>query len=86
VGSALQGVEAVHAGARFVVCDQIALTDLQATVGQIRSATSERLEIACSGPFALLDAGRVARSGVDHVYVDSLIPEARAVQVSLTVY
>lgn len=86
VGSALQGVEAVHAGARFVVCDRVALPELQSVVAQIRSATSERLEIACSGPFALLDAGQVARSGVDHVYVDSLIPESRAIRVCLTVY
>ena len=35
VGSALQAVEAVHAGARFIVCDRIALADLPAMVAQI---------------------------------------------------
>ena len=86
VSGALQAVEAVHAGARFVVCDRISLADLPAMVAQIRAATPERLEIACSGSFPLADAGRVARTGVDHVYVDSLVHEARAVESVLTIY
>lgn len=83
VSTVLQGVEAVHAGARFVVCDQIDLADLPAMVAKIREATSERLEIACTGPFALAEAGRLARSGVDHVYVDSLVHQARSVGIAM---
>ena len=86
VRSALQGVEAVHAGARFVVCDGVALTDLPAVVAQIRAATRERVEVACSGEFALAEAGRVARAGVDHVYVDSLVHEAHGFDLRLTLY
>jgi nicotinate-nucleotide pyrophosphorylase (carboxylating) len=86
VRSALQGVEAVHAGARFVVCDRIPLADLPAAVSQIRAATREPVEVACSGPFALAEAAQVARTGVDHVYVDSLVHEARALDLRLTLY
>ncbi len=86
VRGALQGVEAVQAGARFVVCDRVPLDQLPTTVAQIRSATRERVEVACSGDFPLSDANRIARAGVDHVYVDSLVHEARGLDLRLTLY
>jgi nicotinate-nucleotide pyrophosphorylase (carboxylating) len=86
VQTSLQGVEAVHAGARFIVCEGMGLDQLPSTVTQIRAATAERVEIACSGGFGLAQAAQVARAGVDHVYVDSLVQEARAVDVQLRLY
>ena len=86
VAGALQAVEAVHAGARFIVCDRIALADLPDIVATIRASSDERLEIACSGSFVLADAGRVAQTGVDHVYVESLVHEARAIEIGLSFY
>jgi nicotinate-nucleotide pyrophosphorylase (carboxylating) len=86
VRTALQGVEAVHAGARFVVCDELGFDQLPSAVTQIRAATPERVEIACSGRYALVQAGQVARAGVDHVYVDTLVEEATALAIGLTLY
>lgn len=86
VQSSLQGVEAVHAGARFIVCEGMSLDQLPGTVTQIRAATAERVEIACSGGFGLAQAAQVARAGVDHVYVDSLVQEARALDAQLRLY
>ncbi len=86
VQTPLQGIEAVHAGARFVVCEGQSLELLPATVSQIRAATAERVEVACSGTYRLIQAPHVARSGVDHVYVDSLVQEAPTVDVGLTMY
>lgn len=86
VRSALQGVEAVQAGARFVVCDGIDLDRLPQAVAQIREATRERVEVACSGPFRLADAALVGRAAVDHVYVDTLVHESRGLDLRLAVY
>ncbi len=83
VRSPLQGVEAVHAGARFVVCEGMSVEQLASTVPQIRAATGDRVEIACTGPYGVRDAARLARTGVDHVYVDTLVSEAREVDLEL---
>lgn len=86
VQTPLQGVEAVHAGARFVVCEQSALDQLPSMVNQIRAATPERVEVACSGGYRLAQAPHVARAGVDHVYVDALVQEAPALDITLRMY
>jgi nicotinate-nucleotide pyrophosphorylase (carboxylating) len=75
----------VHAGARFVVCDGMRPEQLLATVRQIRTATSERVEIAASGAFDLDSAQDVARTGVDHLYVDSLVQDSTVLQIGLTI-
>lgn len=86
VQTPLQGVEAVHAGGRFIVCEQTPLDQLPAMVSQIRAATPERVEVACSGGYRLGQAAHVARAGVDHVYVDSLVQEAPALGIELRIY
>jgi nicotinate-nucleotide pyrophosphorylase (carboxylating) len=85
VRTTLQAVEAVHAGARFVVCENMRLELLEATVRQIRAATAEHVEIAATGGFDLESATAVARTGVDHLYVDSLVHDSTVLQVGLTI-
>jgi nicotinate-nucleotide pyrophosphorylase (carboxylating) len=83
VAAALDAVRRRLPGALVQVDVQ---TPLPTMVSQIRAATSERLEVACSGGFRLAQAAQVARSGVDHVYVDSLVQEAPSLGIELRTY
>ena len=85
VRSTLQAVEAVHAGARFVVCDAMSPEQLGAAVRQIRAATDEHVEIAASGTFDLHQAKEYAQTGVDHLYVDSLVQGSTVLDVRLDI-
>ena len=85
VRSSLQAVEAVHAGARFVVCDAMSPEQLAAAVRQIRSATSEHVEIAASGTFDLHQAKDYAQTGVDHLYVDTLVQGSTVLDVRFNI-
>jgi nicotinate-nucleotide pyrophosphorylase (carboxylating) len=72
VTTPLEAVEAVLAGARFLVCAGMDVDVLAGTVRQVRASTMERVEIAAGGRFALDDAKEVAQTGVDHVCVEDL--------------
>jgi nicotinate-nucleotide pyrophosphorylase (carboxylating) len=72
VTTPLEAVEAVLAGARFVVCAGMDVDVLAGTVRQVRGATLEVVEIAAAGRFGLDDAKEVAQTGVDHVCVVDL--------------
>lgn len=85
VRTPLEAVEAVLAGARFVVCERMHPDVLAGAVRQIRAATPETVEIAASGVVDLNTAKDYAQSGVDHLYVDSLTQYATALDVGLVV-
>jgi nicotinate-nucleotide pyrophosphorylase (carboxylating) len=72
VTTPLEAVEAVLAGARFVVCADMDADTLAGTVRQVRAATLEAVEIAAAGVFGLEDAKEVAQTGVDHLFVTGL--------------
>jgi nicotinate-nucleotide pyrophosphorylase (carboxylating) len=85
VRTPLEAVEAVLAGARFVVCERMHPDVLAGAVRQIRAATPEPVEIAASGVVDLAMAKDYAHTGVDHLYVDSLTRDATALDVGLVV-
>jgi nicotinate-nucleotide pyrophosphorylase (carboxylating) len=72
VTTPLDAVEAVLAGARFVVCSGMDPDVLAGAVRQIRAATLEQVEIAAADSFGLDDAKEFAQTGVDHLCVDDL--------------
>jgi nicotinate-nucleotide pyrophosphorylase (carboxylating) len=69
VATPLEAVEAVLAGARFVVCTDMDVDVLAGAVRQVRAATLEPVEIAVAGTIALDDAKEFAQTGVDHILV-----------------
>jgi nicotinate-nucleotide pyrophosphorylase (carboxylating) len=85
VTTPLEAVEAVLAGARFVVCSGMDVDVLAGTVRQVRASTMERVEIAAAGRFALDDAKEVAQTGVDHVCVEDLVDGAVTFRLALEV-
>ena len=85
VRTPLEAVEAVLAGARFVVCERMHPDVLAGAVRQIRAATPETVEVAASGVVDLSTAKDYAQTGVDHLYVDSLTQYATALDVGLVV-
>ncbi len=72
VTTPLEAVEAVLAGARFVVCSDMDVDVLAGAVRQVRGATLEPVEIAAAGIRDVHDAKEVAQAGVDHVVVGPL--------------
>jgi nicotinate-nucleotide pyrophosphorylase (carboxylating) len=85
VRTPLEAVEAVLAGARFVVCDRMHPDVLAGAVRQIRAATPEPVEIAASGVDDLSMAKDYAQTGIDHVYVESLTQQATALDVGMVI-
>jgi nicotinate-nucleotide pyrophosphorylase (carboxylating) len=85
VRTPLEAVEAVLGGARFVVCEGMDVEVLTDAVRQVRASTPEPVEIAASGVTDLDKAGEYARTGVRHLYVDSLTQQARALDVALVI-
>jgi nicotinate-nucleotide pyrophosphorylase (carboxylating) len=72
VATPLEAVEAVLAGARFLVCADMDADTLAGTVRQVRASTLETVEIAAIGWFTLEDAKECAQTGVDHLCVEDL--------------
>ena len=85
VRTPLEAVEAVLAGARFIVCEGMDADVLAGAVRQIRAATPEPVEIAASGLSDLGLAKEYAQTGVDHLYVDSLTQHAMALDVGMVI-
>jgi nicotinate-nucleotide pyrophosphorylase (carboxylating) len=85
VTTPLEAVEAVLAGARFVVCSGMDPDMLAGTVRQVRAATMEHVEVAAAGRFTLEDAKEFAQTGVDHVCVDDLLTGAVTFRLALEV-
>jgi len=83
VRTPLEAVEAVLAGARFIVCEGMDADVLAGAVRQIRAATPEPVEIAASGLSDLGLAKEYAQTGVDHLYVESLSQHATALDMAL---
>jgi nicotinate-nucleotide pyrophosphorylase (carboxylating) len=79
----LEAVEAVLAGARFLVCSEMDADTLAGTVRQVRAATLETVEIAATGWFTLDDAKEYAQTGVDHLCVEDLSAGGPRLRLSL---
>ncbi|HEY6794342.1 MAG TPA: carboxylating nicotinate-nucleotide diphosphorylase [Kineosporiaceae bacterium] len=85
VRTPLEAVEAVLAGARFVVCEGMTPEVLASAVRQVRAATPEPVEIAVSGVADLDRAGECAQAGVDHLYVDIVTQQAQMLDLAFVV-
>lgn len=83
VRTPLEAVEAVHAGARYLVCDAMAPEVLAGAVRQVRAAMLDQVEVAASGPIPFARAREYARTGVDHLFVDDLTRGPGVLDVSL---
>ncbi|GLY27559.1 carboxylating nicotinate-nucleotide diphosphorylase [Kineosporia sp. NBRC 101731] len=67
-----EAVEAVLAGARFLLCDNMSPAVLAESVKVARAATDERIEIEATGGLTVEVANEYARTGVDYLSVGGL--------------
>jgi nicotinate-nucleotide pyrophosphorylase (carboxylating) len=74
--------EALAAGARFVMCDNMSPQLLSETVATIR-ATGETVEIEATGGLTLERAGEYAATGVDYLSVGGLTHSAGILDIAL---
>lgn len=80
-----EAVEAVGAGARFLLCDNMDTATLAEAVRAARSATDERLEIEATGGLTLDVAAEYARTGVDYLSVGGLTHSSPVLDIALDV-
>lgn len=74
--------EAVAAGARFIMCDNMPLELLRAAVAELR-ATGERIEIEATGGLTLEVAAACAATGVDYISVGALTHSSPILDLAL---
>jgi nicotinate-nucleotide pyrophosphorylase (carboxylating) len=67
-----EALEAVGAGARFLLCDNMAPDLLRETVTAVRAATTDRVELEATGGLTLERAREYAATGVDYLSVGGL--------------
>jgi nicotinate-nucleotide pyrophosphorylase (carboxylating) len=67
-----EALEAVGAGARFLLCDNMAPDLLRETVRAVRAATTDRVELEATGGLTLERAREYAATGVDYLSVGGL--------------
>ena len=80
-----EAVEAVGAGARFLLCDNFDASTLADAVKAARAATAERLEIEATGGRTLEVAAEYARTGVDYLSVGGLTHSSPVLDLALAV-
>jgi nicotinate-nucleotide pyrophosphorylase (carboxylating) len=78
-----EAVEAVSAGARFLLCDNMSPAVLSQTVKQARAATGERVELEATGGLTLEVAREYAQTGVDFLSVGALTHSSPILDVAL---
>jgi len=67
-----EAVEAVRAGARFLLCDNMTPAVLAEAVKAARGATEEKVELEATGGLTLAGAREFALTGVDYLSVGGL--------------
>jgi nicotinate-nucleotide pyrophosphorylase (carboxylating) len=72
VTTVAEALEAVAAGARFLLCDNMAPDLLRDTVAAVRAATPDRVELEATGGLTLEHAREYAATGVDYLSVGGL--------------
>lgn len=83
VDTTAEALEAVHAGVRFLLCDNMSPELLAATVTQVRAATVDRVEIEGTGGLTLERAGEYGRTGVDYLSVGALTHSSPVLDLAL---
>lgn len=77
-----EALEAVRVGARFLLCDNMSVDLLRATVAAVR-ATGERVEIEATGGLTLSVARDYASTGVDYLSVGALTHSSPILDIAL---
>lgn len=75
--------EAVAAGSRFLLCDNMSAGLLRATVAAVRAATPDRVEIEGTGGLTLQHARAYAETGVDYLSVGALTHSSPILDLAL---
>jgi len=78
-----EALEAVAAGSRFLLCDNMSASLLRETVEAVRSATPERVEIEGTGGLTLEHVREYAETGVDYLSVGGLTHSSPILDLAL---
>ncbi|GAB3677745.1 carboxylating nicotinate-nucleotide diphosphorylase [Angustibacter aerolatus] len=78
-----EALEAVAAGARFLLCDNMTPELLRATVEAVRAAVPERVEIEGTGNLTLERVRAYAETGVDYLSVGGLTHSSPILDIAL---
>ncbi|MGL5858834.1 MAG: carboxylating nicotinate-nucleotide diphosphorylase [Angustibacter sp.] len=83
VTTVTQALEAVHAGARFLLCDNMSVDLLAETVRAVRASTTDRVELEGTGGLTLDRAREYGRTGVDYLSVGALTHSSPILDLAL---
>lgn len=86
VTTTAEAIEALQAGARFLMCDNMSVDLLRTTVVAAREWALERgetVEIEATGGLSLDDAATYAATGIDHLSVGGLTHSSPIVDLAL---
>ncbi|WP_426563661.1 carboxylating nicotinate-nucleotide diphosphorylase [Angustibacter sp. McL0619] len=78
-----EALEAVGAGARFLLCDNMSVPLLRSTVEAVRAATPDRVEIEGTGGLTLDRAREYGQTGVDYLSVGALTHSSPILDLAL---
>jgi nicotinate-nucleotide pyrophosphorylase (carboxylating) len=78
-----EAVEAVTAGAPFLLCDNMPLPVLAETVAEARAAARQRVELEATGGLTLAVARDYAGTGVDYLSVGALTHSSPVLDIAL---
>ncbi|HZW44473.1 MAG TPA: carboxylating nicotinate-nucleotide diphosphorylase [Dermatophilaceae bacterium] len=82
VTTAAEALEAVSAGARFLLCDNMSVDQLRAAVEAVRG-TGEEVQIEATGGLTLAVARAYAETGVDFLSVGALTHSSPILDIAL---
>ncbi len=82
VTTTAEALEAVAAGARFLLCDNMSVTTMRTTVEAVRAA-GEQVDIEATGGLTLDVARAYAQTGVDYLSVGGLTHSSPVLDVAL---
>lgn len=83
VTTVAEALEAVDAGARFLLCDNMSPELLRETVTAVRAATPDQVELEATGGLTLEHAREYAETGVDYLSVGGLTHSSPILDLAL---
>ncbi|GAB3595996.1 carboxylating nicotinate-nucleotide diphosphorylase [Angustibacter peucedani] len=83
VTTVAEALEAVDAGARFLLCDNMTPALLRETVQAVRAATPDRVEVEGTGGLTLERAREYGETGVDFLSVGALTHSSPVLDLAL---